>query len=45
MTIAAVQFDPDELARGGRVSALVDGLVGLRFVGNAAALQEAGEKD
>ena len=45
LTVAAVEFDPDELARGGRVSALVDGMVGLRFVGNAAALEETGEKD
>jgi len=45
VTIASVEFDPDELARGGRVSALVDGLVGTRFYGDAAALEEKGEKD
>jgi photosystem II stability/assembly factor-like uncharacterized protein len=45
LTIARVEFDPDELARGGKVSALVRGLVGARFYGNAAALEETGEKD
>jgi len=45
VTIASVEFDPDELARGGRVSALVDALVGTRFYGDAAALEEKGEKD
>jgi hypothetical protein len=45
LTIARVEFDPDELARGGKASALVSGLVGTRFYGNAAALEEKGEKD
>jgi hypothetical protein len=45
VTIAEVEFDPDELARGGRASALARGLVGARFYGNAAALEETGEKD
>ena len=45
VTIARVEFDPDDLARGGRVSALADGLVGMRFYGDAAALEETGEKD
>jgi hypothetical protein len=45
LTIAQVQFDPDDLARGGKASALVSGLVGTHFYGNAAALEEKGEKD
>ena len=45
LTIAEVQFDPEDLARGGKASALVSGLVGTRFYGNAAALEERGEKD
>ncbi|MGN6059426.1 MAG: WD40/YVTN/BNR-like repeat-containing protein [Sphingomicrobium sp.] len=45
LTIAAVEFDPDELARGGKASALVSGLVGTHFYGSAATLQEKGEKD
>jgi hypothetical protein len=45
LTMAEVKFDPNELARGGRVSALVRGLVGTRFYGDSKALQETGEKD
>jgi photosystem II stability/assembly factor-like uncharacterized protein len=45
LTIADVQFDPDDLARGGRVAALVRGLVGTRFYGDAGLLDEKGEKD
>jgi len=45
LTIAEIEFDPDELARGGRASALARGLVGTRFYGNAEALAETGEKD
>jgi hypothetical protein len=45
LTIAEIEFDPDELARGGRASALARGLVGLRFYGNASSLADAGEKD
>jgi hypothetical protein len=45
LTIAEVTFDPDDLARGGRASALVRGLVGTHFYGNAAALEETGERD
>jgi photosystem II stability/assembly factor-like uncharacterized protein len=45
VTIAEVRFDPDDLARGGRASALVSGLVGTRFYGEAASLQEARERD
>jgi photosystem II stability/assembly factor-like uncharacterized protein len=45
VTIAEVEFNPDDLARGGRVSALVGGLIGTRFYGNAAALVGGREKD
>jgi hypothetical protein len=45
LTIANVAFDPHDLARGGRMSALVRGLVGTRFYGDVGALQETGEKD
>ena len=45
LTIAEVEFDPDDLARGGRVSALVRGLVGTRFYGDMRSLEETGEKD
>jgi hypothetical protein len=44
VTIAAVQLDNDP-ARGGRVSALIRGLVGTRFYGNVGTLVETGEKD
>jgi photosystem II stability/assembly factor-like uncharacterized protein len=43
LTIAQIKLDPD--ARGGPVSALVRGLVGSRFYGDAESLQEAREKD
>jgi photosystem II stability/assembly factor-like uncharacterized protein len=45
LTIAEVEFDPDDLARGGRISALARGLVGTRFYGNVGTLEETGEKD
>ena len=45
VTIAEVRFDPDDLARGGRASALVSGLVGAHFYGEASSLQEARERD
>ena len=45
LTIAEFKFDPDDLARGGRVSPLVRGLVGTHFYGDAKALTETGEKD
>jgi photosystem II stability/assembly factor-like uncharacterized protein len=45
LTIARVEFDPDELARGGKVSALVRGLVGTRFYGDSRSLEDTGEKD
>ena len=45
VTVAGVNFDPDDLARGGRASALVRGLVGSRFYGDVRSLEETGEKD
>jgi hypothetical protein len=45
LTIAEVEFDPKDLARGGRVSALVRGLVGTHFYGDLGAVQEKAEKD
>ena len=45
VTIAEIRFDPDDVARGGRVSALVSGLVGTHFYGEASSLQEARERD
>jgi hypothetical protein len=45
LTVAAVEFDPDELAHGGRVSALARGLVGTRFYGDLGAVEEKAEKD
>jgi hypothetical protein len=45
LTIAEVNFDPDDLARGGRASALARGLVGTRFYGDVRTLEETGEKD
>ena len=45
LTVAKVEFDPEEQPRGGRIAALVSGLVGTRFYGNTASLEEAREKD
>jgi hypothetical protein len=45
LTVAAIEFDADDLAHGGRVSALARGLVGTRFYGDAKALQATGERD
>jgi hypothetical protein len=45
LTIAEVSFDPDDLARGGRISALVRGLVGTHFYGNLGATGEKAERD
>ncbi|MEP7129647.1 MAG: sialidase [Sphingomicrobium sp.] len=44
VTIARVELDRDP-ARGGDVSALVRGLVGTRFYGDLAAVEEKREKD
>jgi hypothetical protein len=45
LKIAEVHFDEEQLARGGRISALVRGLVGTRFYGDLKALTATGEKD
>ena len=45
LTIAAVDFDEDQLARGGRVSRVVSGMIGTRFYGDLGQLEETGEKD
>jgi hypothetical protein len=45
LTIAEVTFDPNDLARGGRVSALARGLVGTHFYGDLGAAREKGERD
>jgi photosystem II stability/assembly factor-like uncharacterized protein len=46
LTIAEFRYDPDALARGGRAAALVSGLVGTHFYGNARALERnEAEKD
>jgi hypothetical protein len=45
LTVAEIQFDPDELPRGGRASALVQKLVGLRLYGDTGSLEATGEKD
>ena len=45
LTIAENKFDPEELARGGRVSALVRGLVGTHFYGELSPVRETGERD
>ena len=42
--LAAYELDENE-ARGGPVSALAAGLVGLHFTGDTSALMETGEKD
>jgi photosystem II stability/assembly factor-like uncharacterized protein len=45
LTVAEVEFDPSELPRGGRASALARGIVGLRYYGDAGSLEETSEKD
>jgi photosystem II stability/assembly factor-like uncharacterized protein len=45
LTVAEIRFDPKDQPRGGKVSALVQGLVGTRFYGNAQVLARAAEKD
>lgn len=42
--VAAVSFIPDH-ARGGRIEALASGPLGTRFLGIAATLTPAGERD
>jgi len=45
LTIAEVKFDPDDLARGGRASALAAGLVGMHFYGSVSSLEATADKD
>ncbi|HEV8407542.1 MAG TPA: sialidase, partial [Sphingomicrobium sp.] len=45
LAMAKVQFDLDELARGGPVAALARGLVGTHFYGDSELLRENHEKD
>ena len=45
MTIAEVRFDLDEMARGGRLSALARGIVGSHFYGDLSSLTATAEKD
>jgi photosystem II stability/assembly factor-like uncharacterized protein len=45
LAIAQIDLDPRDQPRGGRVSALLHGLVGSHFYGNAADLTETGEND
>lgn len=42
--LAKIEVDED-MARGGPVEALAEGLVGLRYIGNLGALVEQGERD
>ena len=42
--VAAVSFAPDH-AHGGQMNAIASGLLGTRFLGNAATLTPAGERD
>jgi photosystem II stability/assembly factor-like uncharacterized protein len=44
LTIAEVELDKDS-ARGGRISALVRGLVGTHFYGDLGAVEEKADKD
>jgi photosystem II stability/assembly factor-like uncharacterized protein len=45
VTMAKVDLDPDDLARGGRLSALARGLLGTRFEGDARDVEETRERD
>jgi photosystem II stability/assembly factor-like uncharacterized protein len=45
LTVVKVEFDLDEQPRGGRISALVHGIVGSRFYGDARSLEKTDEKD
>jgi photosystem II stability/assembly factor-like uncharacterized protein len=45
VTVATVTFDPDEQPRGGSLSELANGLVGLHFYGDLRALAEQGERE
>jgi photosystem II stability/assembly factor-like uncharacterized protein len=45
LNIAEARFDPNELPRGGRLSALAQGLVGLHFFGDVTSLENKADKD
>jgi hypothetical protein len=45
VTVATIDVDPDAQGRGGRASALVEGLVGTRFYGDLHAVEQQGERD
>jgi photosystem II stability/assembly factor-like uncharacterized protein len=45
ITVATITIDPDEQPRGGSVSALANGLVGLHFYGDLSVLGEHGERE
>jgi photosystem II stability/assembly factor-like uncharacterized protein len=45
ITVAEIELGPDDLPDGGRLSALANGLVGLRFYGDISRLEEQGERD
>ena len=45
VTVASVVLDPDDQARGGRASALVEGLVGTHFYGNFGSGEQTGDRD
>jgi hypothetical protein len=45
VTVATITFDPDEQPRGGRLSALASGLVGLHFYGDIGAIEGRGERE
>ncbi len=44
VTVAAVDLDPEDQPDGGRASALVSGLVGLRFYGDLAAVERRDDR-
>jgi photosystem II stability/assembly factor-like uncharacterized protein len=45
LNIAEETFDPNEQPRGGPISALAEGLVGMHFYGDSSRLEEKADKD
>jgi hypothetical protein len=45
ITVATITFDPEDQPRGGSVSALANGLVGLHFYGDMSVFGERGERE
>jgi photosystem II stability/assembly factor-like uncharacterized protein len=45
ITVGTITFDPDDQPRGGQLSALANGLVGLHFYGDMSALGQQGERE